>query len=99
VPVVRLTALMRSYTNGQTLVAVSGGTVRAAVDDLLRQYPVLRPHLCNAKGELRPFVNLFVNQENIKTLDGMDTILADQDQVLLMPSISGGSQTGSINKE
>ena len=89
-PVVRLPALMRSYTNGQTLVPVSGGTVQTAVDDLLRQFPVLRPHLCNARGELRPFVNVFVNQENIKVLDGINTILQETDQILVMPSITGG---------
>ena len=90
-PVVRLPALMRSYTSGQTLIPVSGRSVQAALDDLLGQFPVLRPHLCNAHGKLRPFVNVFVNQENIKNLAGMETPLNETDQVLLMPSISGGA--------
>ncbi len=91
-PIVRLPALMRSYTAGQTVLPMQGSTVRLVVDDLLRQYPVLRTHLVGPQGELRAYVNVFVNQVNIKTLAGMETPLAESDQVLLLPSISGGAQ-------
>lgn len=90
-PVIRLPAQMRSYTSGNLLIPVQGETVQQAVDDLLRQYPVLRPHLSNDKGEMRPFVNLFLNQEHIKNLSGMETTLQEQDQLRLLLSISGGS--------
>ncbi len=90
-PVIRLPALMRSYTNGQTLIPAAGRTVRQVVEELFNQHPALRPHLSNEKGELRAFVNVFINQENIKVLNGLDTELKEDDQVLIMPSITGGS--------
>ena len=90
-PVIRLPALMRSYTSGNLLIPVQGETIQQAVDDLLRLYPALRPHLTNDKGELRPFVNLFLDQENIKNLSGMETSLQEPDLIRLLLSISGGS--------
>jgi len=89
-PTLRLPVLMRSYTNGQTEIPVEGETVAKAVEDLLHQFPLLRSHLVNKSGELRPFINLFLNQENIKNLQGLDTPLSAEDQLLLLPSISGG---------
>ncbi len=82
---------MRSYVSGQAEVKVCGGTARVAMENLLEQYPVLRPHLTNSRGELRPFVNLFLGKENIKDLpNGLDTPLAETDLLLLIPSVAGG---------
>jgi adenylyltransferase/sulfurtransferase len=81
---------LRTYTNGQTEISVQGGTVATAMNDLVTQFPALRPHLFNGKAELRPFVNLFINSENIKDLHGLDTPLEDGDRLMLIPSIAGG---------
>jgi adenylyltransferase/sulfurtransferase len=82
---------MRSYVNGLQDVPVSGVTVFAAVQDLLDQYPALRPHLTNTQGELRSFVNLFLGENNVKDLpEGLETPLSDADIILLLPSVAGG---------
>src|SRR5574341_385565 len=81
---------LRSYTNGQAVVKVSGGNVAAAMNDLVNQFPTLRPHLFNGDGKLRPFVNLFVGENNVKDLQGLDTPLAEDARVTLIPSIAGG---------
>jgi len=89
-PVLRIPTPLRSYTNGEREVAVMGNTVGAAMDDLMVQYPALRPHLYNGNAELRPFVNLFLNEENIRELQGLATPLQETDKLMLIPSIAGG---------
>ena len=71
-------------------VTVKGNTVGDAMDDLMVQYPTLRPHLYNGNAELRPFVNLFLNEENIRELQGLATPLQETDRLMLIPSIAGG---------
>ncbi len=90
-PVLKIPTPMRSYVNGLAEVQVSGGTAGAAMESLLEQYPALRPHLTNSRGELRPFVNLFLGADNIKDLpQGLETPLAETDKLLLIPSVAGG---------
>ena len=67
---------MREQTGGQAEVEVAGATVKAALDDLVRQYPALGPKLFD-NGKLRPFVNVFVNDEDIRYLDDLDTAVKD----------------------
>ena len=89
-PVLRIPTPLRSYTAGQSEIAVQGGTVAEAMDDLMGQYPSLKPHLYNGTGTLRPFVNLFIGENNIKDLKGLETPLEADDRLLLIPSIAGG---------
>lgn len=86
----RIPTPLRTYADGQSEVAVQGATVAEAMNDLIGQHPALRPHLLNGENELRPFVNLFINDENIKDLNGLDTIIQENDKLLLIPSIAGG---------
>ena len=88
--ILKIPTPLRSYTGGQVEVTVNGGTVGEAMGDLVRQFPSLRPHLYNGDGKLRPFVNLFVGENNVKDLQGMSTPLKDNERVLLVPSIAGG---------
>jgi molybdopterin converting factor small subunit len=81
---------MRSYVNGQSEVPVNGTNVAEAMENLMSQFPALRPHLTNGKGELRSFVNLFLGEDNIRDLQGLDTPLGDADQLIMIPSIAGG---------
>jgi len=83
---------LRSYTNGQVEIAVQASTVSAAMNDLVTQFPALRPHLFNGNADLRPFVNLFVNNENIKDMQGLETPLKEGDRLMLIPSIAGGRE-------
>ena len=89
-PTLRLPTPLRAYTSGQSEISVHGSQVSAAVDDLVEQYPALKPHLFNEQGALRPFVNLFLGEDNIKDLQGLDTPLQEGDRLLLIPSIAGG---------
>jgi molybdopterin converting factor small subunit len=57
---------------------------------MLTQYPAMRPHLTNNDGQLRPFVNLFLGENNVRDLQGLATPLKDDDRLLLIPSIAGG---------
>ena len=89
-PVLRIPTPLRSYTGGLTEVPVNGETVAQVMQDLVTQHPSLQPHLYNSAGSLRPFVNLFVGENNIKDLQGLETPLQSDDRVLLIPSIAGG---------
>ena len=83
---------LRQYTGGQSEIAVKGGTVAQAMEQLVAQFPTLQPHLYNNRGELRPFVNLFVGENNIKDLNGLETPLGENDRLILIPSIAGGKR-------
>jgi MoaD family protein len=87
----RIPTPLRAYAQGQTEVTVQGATVREALEDLVSRYPSLRAHLFNGDGQLRPFVNLFVNEDNVKDLQGLQTAIKDGDRLMLIPSIAGGS--------
>ena len=89
-PVLRIPTPMRSYVNGQSEVAVNGRNVAEAMESLLTQFPALRPHLTNSRGEFRSFVNLFLGENNIRDLQGLETQLSEEDRLLLIPSIAGG---------
>jgi adenylyltransferase/sulfurtransferase len=89
-PVLRIPTPLRAYTNGQSEVRVSGANISDALADLTVQYPALKPHLFNDGGDLRPFVNLFVGENNIKDLQGVDTPIRDGEKIMLIPSIAGG---------
>jgi len=86
---VQIPTPMREQAGGKSEVEVAGGTVKAALDDLLRQYPALGPKLFD-NGKLRPYVNVFVNDEDIRYLDEMDTAIKDGVIVALIPAVAGG---------
>jgi molybdopterin converting factor small subunit len=88
--ILRIPTPMRSYTNGQSEIGVQGATVGEAMHDLTLQFPALRPHLFSDDGRLRAFVNLYLNDEDIRQLQGADTPLHEGDRLLLIPSIAGG---------
>jgi len=89
-PNLRIPTPLRTYAEGQTEVVVQGSTVGEAMNDLTTQYPALRPHLFNGDGQMRPFVNLFLNEDNVRDLQGEETALKENDRLILIPSIAGG---------
>ena len=89
-PVLRIPTPLRAYTHGKSEVTVSGSNISDALADLTAQYPALKPHLFNEGGDLRPFVNLFVGENNIKDLQGVETPIKDGEKIMLIPSIAGG---------
>jgi len=90
-PVLRIPTPLRAYTDGKSEVTVSGSNIADVLADLTTQYPALKPHLFNEGGDLRPFVNLFVGESNIKDLQGVDTPIKDGERIMLIPSIAGGA--------
>lgn len=89
-PILKIPTPLRYYTDGQAEVPVRGETVDQAMGNLVEQFPALKPHLYSPEGKLRAFVNLFVGENNIKDLQGLETPLAPEAQVRLIPSIAGG---------
>jgi adenylyltransferase/sulfurtransferase len=89
-PSLKMPTPLRTYTDGQAELDLQGSNVAEVMDDLVARYPALRPHLFNGEGQLRPFVNLFLNEDNVKDLQGLQTPLQASDRLMLIPSIAGG---------
>lgn len=87
---IRLPAALRSYTGGQAVVVIQGGTVREVLANLVRDHPGLRPHVIDGSGHLRPYVNIFLGENNIMDLQGLETLLGPDDRLMLIPNIAGG---------
>jgi molybdopterin synthase sulfur carrier subunit len=81
---------LRALTKGTADVQAKGDTVDDLIGDLERQFPGLRERLVDETGELRRFVNIYVNQEDIRFLDNRATPLKDGDEVAIVPAIAGG---------
>ncbi len=86
---IRIPTPLRPYVGGQTTVEVAGDSVAAALEDLTRQYPDVRHHLFEGSA-LRTFVNVYLNKEDIRALEGPQTPLAPNDALMIIPSIAGG---------
>ena len=86
---VQIPTPLRETTGGKAEVEVTGTTVKTALDDLLKQYPGVGPKLFDG-GKLRPYINVFVNDEDIRYLDEMDTAVTDGVIVALIPAVAGG---------
>ncbi|HEY7650762.1 MAG TPA: ubiquitin-like small modifier protein 1 [Methylomirabilota bacterium] len=87
---VRIPTPLRSITKGSAEVQAKGGSVADVVEDLERQFPGLRERLVDEGGELRRFINIYVNEEDIRFLQGKKTALKEGDQVSIVPAIAGG---------
>jgi molybdopterin synthase sulfur carrier subunit len=90
-PLVRIPTPLRALTKGSAEVQAKGDSVAAIVEDLERQFPGLRERLVDESGELRRFINIYVNEEDIRFLDGKKTALKASDQVSIVPAIAGGA--------
>ncbi len=90
--IIRIPTALRAFTQNETEIAVNAGTVRQALGALTAAYPDLSRHLYKEDGTLRSFVNVYVNEDNIRQRDGLDTELTEKDTLLLVPSIAGGSE-------
>jgi molybdopterin converting factor small subunit len=82
---------LRQYVGKQASVEVQGKTVAEAMTALVTQHPELRRHLYTEEGKLRAFVNLYVNDEDIRYLQKEATALGDSDNISIVPSIAGGT--------
>jgi sulfur-carrier protein len=87
---VRIPTPLRAMTKGAAEVQVTADTVGDLITDLERQYPGMRDRLVEESGEIRRFINIYVNQEDIRFLQGEKTALKQGDEVSIVPAIAGG---------
>jgi molybdopterin converting factor small subunit len=87
---VRIPPTLRVETQGAREVEASGGTVRELLDDLMGRFPELRGQLLH-EDELAPFVNVYVEGEDVRTRDGLETAVDDRSTVILLPAMAGGA--------
>ena len=87
---IRIPTPLRKLTKEKDTVQATGATIVALVDDLEEQFPGLKERLCDEKGELRRFVNIYLNDEDIRFAKGKETPVKDGDEVSIIPAIAGG---------
>ena len=87
---VRIPTPLRPLTKGQGEVETKAGSVVEMIEALNSTHPGIKDRLCDETGELRRFVNIYVNEEDIRFLTGKDTPLKDGDEVSIVPAIAGG---------
>jgi sulfur-carrier protein len=89
VTTVRIPPTLRDQTGGESAVDAAGGTVRELLDDLTGRFPALRERIYD-DGRLAGFVNVYVEGEDIRTRDGLETPVANGSTVILLPAMAGG---------
>ncbi len=87
---VRIPTILRTYTDGEKAVSGDGGSLSALIDDLESHHPGIKERLVD-EGDLRRFVNIYINDEDVSFLGGLDAELSDGDQVVVLPAVAGGS--------
>lgn len=88
-PVVRVPTVLRKHTDGHAKLEAAGDTVRAVFRDLVAAHPGLEDQLFDGD-EVRGFINVYVDDEDIRYLDGLDTAVAEDDEISIMPAVAGG---------
>ena len=89
-PFVRIPTPLRKLTNDLEVVSAAGATVGELLDNLDKAFPGLRERICDEQGNVRRFVNIFVNDEDIRFLEERATPVKDTDEVSIVPAIAGG---------
>jgi len=89
-PNMKIPTPLRPYAGGESTITLPGETVGDLLGAVVDCHPELKKHLIDDNGQLRPFVNLFLEEENVNQLQGLETPLAEGDTVLIIPSIAGG---------
>lgn len=87
---VRIPTILRTYTDGAKAVDGSGATLDELFKDLDSRHAGIRERLVDEKGALRRFVNVYLNDEDVRFLDGLATALGDGDSVTILPAVAGG---------
>jgi molybdopterin synthase sulfur carrier subunit len=81
---------LRQYTGGEAKVSASGSSIAGVIDDLNARFPGIKDRVCEADGEIRRFVNVFVNGQNVRKLDGAATSVKSGDEIGIIPAMAGG---------
>lgn len=86
---VRIPTILRSYTGGEKAVSAAGDNLAALIADLEANHPGIRERLIDGE-ELRRFVNVYINDEDVRFIGGLEAPLSDGDQVVILPAVAGG---------
>jgi molybdopterin converting factor small subunit len=87
---VRIPPTLRDATSGAKVVEVAGTTVHEVLDGLVAAWPALAPRLLDGNGGFNRFVNVFLNDTDVRHLDGLDTPVGERDSLVLLPAMAGG---------
>jgi molybdopterin synthase sulfur carrier subunit len=88
---VRIPTILRTYTNGEKAVPAEGGTLSELIDDLESNHSGIKERLIDGS-DLRRFVNVYVNDEDVRFTGGLGTSVSDGDQIVILPAVAGGSR-------
>ena len=88
---VRIPAPLRRLTNGQDKITAEGKTLREIIDFLEQNFPTIKSRICNEDGEIRTFANIYVNEEDVRFLNGISSEIKDGDEISIVPAVAGGS--------
>ena len=87
---IKIPTPLRTYTDGKMEITVQGNTVGDAINDLVTQHTHLKQHLYNENGQLRAFVNIFLDGDDVRHLDGENTLIDNNSTLRIVPSVAGG---------
>ena len=87
---VRIPTPLRRVTDGQDKVSVEGSAINEVIGSLDGQFPGIKERLCDDQGELRNFVNIYVNGEDVRFLQGIDSATKEGDEISIVPAVAGG---------
>ena len=88
---VRIPTPLRRLTGGQAEVAITGDTVAELIDNLEANHPGIKARICDENGNIRRFVNIYLNNEDVRFLNGKETKVGPNDEVSIIPAIAGGA--------
>jgi len=92
VPTIKVPPVLRPKAGGESEVSVDGSTVGAALNALVEAHPETKEQLFGPEGELNRYVNVYLNDEDVRVLDGLDTSASDSDHIVILPAMAGGQR-------
>jgi len=87
---VKIPAPLLKFTGNKSPVEVDSGTIKELIDNLEKNYPGIKKRLCEDNGEIRKFINFYVNGDDMRFLKGLDTAIKDGDDITIVPAVAGG---------
>ena len=88
---VRIPTVLRPAMGGQTTIAVEGSTIGEVLDQITSEYPAIKGQLVNEDGSLHRFLNVYVNDDDVRYLGGVNAPVANDDEITLLPAVAGGA--------
>jgi molybdopterin synthase sulfur carrier subunit len=89
--VLRIPTVLRPAMGGETTITVEGTTIGAVLSDVTERFPAVKGQLLNEDGTLHRFLNVYVNDDDVRYLGGVDAPVADSDEITLLPAVAGGA--------